>query len=406
MGFGGMWGNRYGLSSGLHRPVYESSVRSKRPLAPRLCHRIRRLPPLRLCGAQCSAATYAQAPLARPRSGPATTSPSPLSPTRLGAPAIAGFEISDLFRLERTPPPLEDVPMPMACLFLVLVLLAKLPVAAQSTPTNSQTVAPTAQLDYPDTTSGLEHLAKDIMKAQKANDGARADVLLRSLILRQPREWYERVFGPVIAKNEGALYESAYASVPPTLARQFLDAANLNAYSMEARRFDRSCDDNAGEFTFGILHARLDPVPLYEIRFLKGDKMLRLFSFAYVNGGFRFIIPPKLEGPVFPPPVRKVTTDPRTSAPAEKEKQIGRVAEGGNVQAARVLNRVQPQYPDIARREHLQGKVRLHAIIGREGSFAESSLDAVRKWRYSPTVLMGDPVEVNTQIDVIFQLSR
>ena len=270
---------------------------------------------------------------------------------------------------------------------------------------------------YPDSTAGLEHLAKDIIKAQKSNNGAAADVLLRSLILPQPRAWYERVFGPIIANNEGALYERAAASVPPTLAREFLDAEQLNANSMEARRFDRSCDDNAGELTFGILNARLEKVPLYEIIFVKGDKLLRFASFAYVDGGFRFVIPPKLEGNVFPPPVRKTASNAKLEHD-ENRNELDRVTIGGNVQAARAVNKVPPQYPDIARHERLQGTVKLHAIIGKDGSLvhvyvlsgycslAEAALDAVRKWRYSPTMLMGNPVEVDTQINVIFQLRQ
>jgi TonB family protein len=304
---------------------------------------------------------------------------------------------------------------PYAFLVLVPLLLDPLTLlsAAQSPSTDPQAKAAAPHLEYPDSTSGLEHLAKDIMKAQKSNDAARADQLLQSFILPQPREWYEQVFGPIIARNEGALYERASASVPPTLARQFLDAINLDANSIEARRFDRSCDDNAGELTFGILDARLVKVPLYEIIFIKGNKLMRFASFAYVNGGFRFVIPPKLEGSVFPPPIRKTTTEH-----SENSKEINRVVVGGNVQAARLITKVQPQYPEIAKRERLQGKVRLHAIIGKDGSLkhiyvlsgycslAEASLDAIQKWRYSPTILMGNPVEVDTQIEVNFQLSQ
>ena len=36
----------------------------------------------------------------------------------------------------------------------------------------------------------------------------------------------------------------------------------------------------------------------------------------------------------------------------------------------------------------------------------QSALDAVRQWRYQPTLLNGDPVEVDTEIDVIFSLAQ
>jgi protein TonB len=91
---------------------------------------------------------------------------------------------------------------------------------------------------------------------------------------------------------------------------------------------------------------------------------------------------------------------------------------GGNVQAARIINRVQPIYPPLARQTRISGTVRLHAIIGKDGTIQQlevlnghpllqqAALDAVRQWRYQPTLLNGDPVEVDTTIDVIFSLNQ
>ena len=95
-----------------------------------------------------------------------------------------------------------------------------------------------------------------------------------------------------------------------------------------------------------------------------------------------------------------------------------RVTVGGNVQAARLVNRVQPLYPPLARQTRISGTVKLHAIIGKNGAveqlqvvsghplLVQSALDAVRQWRYQPTLLNGDPVEVDTEIDVIFSLAQ
>lgn len=90
---------------------------------------------------------------------------------------------------------------------------------------------------------------------------------------------------------------------------------------------------------------------------------------------------------------------------------------GGNVQAARLIARPQPVYPPLARQARIQGTVRLQAIIARDGTVKElevvsghpllvqSAQDAVRQWRYQPTLLNGEAVEVSTTIDVIFTLS-
>lgn len=107
-----------------------------------------------------------------------------------------------------------------------------------------------------------------------------------------------------------------------------------------------------------------------------------------------------------------------TKAPPPPKMIAKRVMVGGNVQAARLVNKVQPLYPPLARQTRISGTVKLHAIIGKDGSvqqlqmvsghplLVQSALDAVRQWRYQPTLLNGDPVEVDTEIDVIFSLAQ
>ncbi len=94
-----------------------------------------------------------------------------------------------------------------------------------------------------------------------------------------------------------------------------------------------------------------------------------------------------------------------------------RVRIGGNVQAAKMIRQIQPAYPQIAKTAHVQGTVILHAIISKDGTVQElqyisgpallmrSAMDAVRQWKYQPTLLNGEPVEVDTTISVVFTLS-
>src|ERR1700687_1617158 len=105
-------------------------------------------------------------------------------------------------------------------------------------------------------------------------------------------------------------------------------------------------------------------------------------------------------------------------APPPPKPVGGRIRQGGNVQAARLVNKVQPQYPPLARQTRLSGTVRLHAILRTDGGvqsltlesghplLVQSALDAVRQWRYQPTLLNGEAVEVDTTIDVIFSLNQ
>jgi hypothetical protein len=64
---------------------------------------------------------------------------------------------------------------------------------------------------YPDSTAGLEHLVKDILKAQKAGDGARAQQLVDSLLLPDYKNWYSAEFDEEVARTAIASYQASAA---------------------------------------------------------------------------------------------------------------------------------------------------------------------------------------------------
>ena len=113
-----------------------------------------------------------------------------------------------------------------------------------------------------------------------------------------------------------------------------------------------------------------------------------------------------------------VQTDELAATVPSVAGDVGRVRIGGNVAAAKLVKKVQPAYPLPALQGRIQGVVKLHAIIGRDGTVTQlevisghplllqAALDAVRQWTYQPTLLEGKPVEVDTEIDVIFQLAE
>jgi len=79
---------------------------------------------------------------------------------------------------------------------------------------------------------------------------------------------------------------------------------------------------------------------------------------------------------------------------------------------------VRPRYPAPALQARIEGTVILEAIIGKQGLVKNlrvneghplligRAVEAVRQWRYKPTVLNGVPVEVITRITVRFSLAR
>jgi TonB family protein len=94
-----------------------------------------------------------------------------------------------------------------------------------------------------------------------------------------------------------------------------------------------------------------------------------------------------------------------------------RIRVGGNVQASNLVKKVTPVYPPLAKQARMQGTVRFTVIINKEGSvenvqlvsghplLVPSALEAVKQWKYRPTLLNGNPVEVITQIDINFTLA-
>jgi len=83
-----------------------------------------------------------------------------------------------------------------------------------------------------------------------------------------------------------------------------------------------------------------------------------------------------------------------------------------------LIYRVQPVYPPLAKTTHVEGTVEFTAIISKQGTIENLQLlrghpllvnaarQAVLQWRYRPTLLNGEPVEVITDIVVKFTLSH
>lgn len=113
---------------------------------------------------------------------------------------------------------------------------------------------------------------------------------------------------------------------------------------------------------------------------------------------------------VAPPPPRPMPTVQKPPAAP--------MAVGGDVQMAKLLRKVIPEYPPLARSARISGVVRLIGTIGKDGTIrnlqlvsghpmlARAALEAVQQWIYKPTLLNGNPVEVVAPIEVSFTLGQ
>ena len=139
---------------------------------------------------------------------------------------------------------------------------------------------------------------------------------------------------------------------------------------------------------------------------------------------------PEVKEKESPPPPRKqpvapvgpiwsvaVSTDPYPSIRIPTNVSSQRATPGKNLQIGRAISRVEPVYPEDAKRQGIEGTVRLHIIVGRDGAvqnvelasgpalLAKAAESAVREWRYGQTLLGGQPVETEQDIVVKFKLA-
>jgi len=114
------------------------------------------------------------------------------------------------------------------------------------------------------------------------------------------------------------------------------------------------------------------------------------------------------------PPITVRQPEPRPKPDATEPRRV----RTSSIELARVIHRVEPVYPPVARMAHVSGTVELTGVIGTDGRIRElkalsgnpllvkAALDAVSQWIYAPPILNGERVEVIAPITVNFRLDR
>src|SRR5271167_4006015 len=148
-----------------------------------------------------------------------------------------------------------------------------------------------------------------------------------------------------------------------------------------------------------------------KIQMIKEDEPPPNTGVAGVVGGVPGGVPGGAMGGVLGSVIGNVPS----AVPKAATPQRVRVSQG--VSQGLLIHRVQPQYPPLARQARVQGTVVLQAVIGKDGTIQnlhvvsghpmliQAAMDAVKQWRYRPYLLNGEPVLVETTINVNFELS-
>jgi TonB family protein len=114
------------------------------------------------------------------------------------------------------------------------------------------------------------------------------------------------------------------------------------------------------------------------------------------------------------PPAVPVVAPPKPASPPEEPK---RFRPGGRIQLGRLIRKVEPVYPALARTTRASGTVQLEGVVGTDGRvrevkvmsgsplLARAAAEAVLQWVYEPSRLNGELIEIIASITVTFKLN-
>lgn len=269
---------------------------------------------------------------------------------------------------------------------------------SQEAKQETNAVGPTASAPvgaYPESADGLKKLVEDIFGAVKSKDEARISWYVLALAIPDHSAWFVQTFGA----TEGARLEAKYSDLLPGAAKHIRESFE---YALKGKRTDVSVkvlqrQGEVGGLGRAILDAMAQPISVYIV---DGNNPKEKFAtyigdFVYVDGGFRYVS-------------SQVWQELSTAPPM-------RIRLGGNTAKANLINRVDPIYPDEARAARTEGEVLLHIVLATDGTIkelslvkgdpilAKAALEAVKLWRYKPTLLNGKAVEVDSTISVVFR---
>jgi TonB family protein len=288
------------------------------------------------------------------------------------------------------------------------MFLIALAVIIFKTPTNA---APGVE----DSPAGLKNQIEKILTAARDQNSKQFDILVSELQIPDDANWFKTTFGEDQGQKLGPTYKNSWVEFEGYLIESFQDLNGEKKPGVEVRSLPGK--DEIASVRPGVevrslpgkdeiasvrpvIEDAIIPIQLYNVDVSTRHRGVSALPgvYVYVEGSFRVINWRTLRG-----------------LPNVKE---SRIRIGGDVAGPALVHSVAPEYPQVAKAQHIKGTVVLRVIIGYDGDVEEvqyvsgptellnSAEDAVRQWRYKPTLLSGDPVEVDTTISVVYRLGR
>ena len=288
---------------------------------------------------------------------------------------------------------MKTLPLCMSMTFALGVCL----ICSSSLPASQETASKPAQViaaeSYPNTADGLHSLLTDLLAAAKSDEEGKLSSKISELEIPNYEKWFTQTYGP----EKGQAVADAYGKSLKISEQQFkmlwVELAKQDGEivigKLDAnRKFNLAKKD-------GPLAGPTDQVKAEwnETDTSAGPAAQPIGYFCFVDGKFRLSN--------FPHELHFLsTTNP------------------GPVVSAKLISRVQPIYPEAARQLRLRGMVSINVVIHKDGTvtvqnvgaghplLAQAAVAAVQQWKYEPTTVNGEPVDVQTKVYVTFEFSQ
>ncbi len=294
-----------------------------------------------------------------------------------------------------------------SCAVVLLLVIQSVSVPAQQDAVTGQPPAAA----YPNGVGGLQKLLQDILKASKSKDTTKENELIQTLIMPSDSAWFKDEFGPAFGPRLAAAYQREAATIGQQL--QTVYDGNAKRGWLTPKIFQYADAANVNSPIDNFLNCMDEVSPIYQTAFNGVDTRIQLGPpgdggrlnviagdpqgyYVYAKDGFRYI------------PQQILMMLP-------KERPI-RIQLDMNVMRSKITNQIKWTYPTEAIKQGIKGKVVIHLALDTLGRIkeitpvegpsilSEAVSDAVKQWKFEPTTLDGEPVEVELNVGASFQL--
>jgi TonB family protein len=247
----------------------------------------------------------------------------------------------------------------------------------------------------PESPSRLQAQLEAILRFAKDKSSNELDDLVNGLQIPESANWFATTFGEELGSSLAATYKSSWKDYQHAVAQMFRESPSGKRFHVFVKEYSPSTPVPSDSFMQAILQNSKIPLKLYTAGVGKDHPIGTLPGiYIYSQGSFRVVSWRTFYG-----------------LPNVKP---ARIRVGTSVAMSQLIRQVNSVLSPEARQKHIQGTVLLHIVIDRDGSVVlvdpvsgppeliQESVDAVRQWLFKPTLLNGDPVEVDTTVTIVF----